>query len=223
MVSFSPAGGDFTQSISVTMTVKNATEAWYKVGDGAETAINGESATISIGSDIAEGESVTIYWSATNSSETRTGKVTYNKVPEASTKPMTIYYDNSITAWSKVLVHYWGGETSSSWPGAEMTLVEGNIYSYTVPAGTSGLVFNNGNGEQTNDITKVEANHLYKGTGNKGFEDCGIFGGSGIIMNTDNDAPALFYNLQGIEVKNPVRGNIYIVRKGNEVRRVMVR
>ncbi len=223
MVSFSPAGGDFTGSINVTLTVKNATEAWYKVGDSAETAIAGETTTISIGSDIAEGESVTISWSATNASETRTGSVTYRKVPEATTQPMTIYYDNSVTSWSKVLVHYWGGESSSSWPGAEMTLVQGDIYSYTVPAGTSGLVFNNGGGDQTNDITKVEAGHLYKGTGNRGFEDCGLYAVVGIRMNADNEVPAVFYNLQGIEVKNPVRGNIYIVRKGNDVRRVMVR
>lgn len=93
---------------------------------------------------------------------------------------------------SKVTVHAWNdaGNVNGDWPGAEATLVEGNIYSYTWTADNlpTGIIFNNGdNGVQTqnidggetvakSDATKTVANpaiewgKLYKATG-EGAED----------------------------------------------------
>lgn len=93
---------------------------------------------------------------------------------------------------SKVTVHAWNdaGNVNGDWPGAEATLVEGNIYSYTWAADSlpTGIIFNNGdNGVQTqnidggetvakSDATKTVANpaiewgKLYKATG-EGAED----------------------------------------------------
>lgn len=45
--------------------------------------------------------------------------------------------------------------------------------------------------------------------------------GVGSIAN-DNDAPAVYYNLQGIRVMNPENG-IFIVKKGNETKKVLVK
>ena len=51
-------------------------------------------------------------------------------------------------SWGAVYVHYWGGESSSQWPGAQMEKVGSlnghDLYKFTVPAGTTGLVFNIG-------------------------------------------------------------------------------
>lgn len=49
-------------------------------------------------------------------------------------------------------------------------------------------------------------------TGDAGFAD---------IIN-DNDAPAVYYNLQGVRVSNPDNG-IYIVRRGNKVAKELIR
>lgn len=38
-----------------------------------------------------------------------------------------------------------------------------------------------------------------------------------------NDTPAVYYNLQGIQVANPVSGNLYIKRQGNDVKKVLVK
>ena len=38
----------------------------------------------------------------------------------------------------------------------------------------------------------------------------------------DTDAPAVYYNLQGVQVKNPDNG-IYIVRRGNKVTKEYIR
>ena len=37
-----------------------------------------------------------------------------------------------------------------------------------------------------------------------------------------SDAPAVYYNLQGVQVKNPENG-IYIVRRGNKVTKELIR
>lgn len=80
---------------------------------------------------------------------------------------MTIYFDNSPTNWSDVKVHYWGGESASTWPGKSMTSTGNNIYKYVVPKGTTGLVFNNGDGNQSGALTAID-NHIYTINGDQG-------------------------------------------------------
>ena len=55
-------------------------------------------------------------------------------------------------------IYYWGGSEKTTWPGVAMTYVEKNsygqdIYCYTIPSDTTGIIFNNGT-EQTVDITE---------------------------------------------------------------------
>ena len=72
------------------------------------------------------------------------------------TDGITIRFSNN-KFWDAVCVHYWGAE-ETTWPGVEMTYVETNdmgedIYEATLPAGTTGIVINNGNnGQQTADV-----------------------------------------------------------------------
>ena len=76
---------------------------------------------------------------------------------------MTIYFDNSYTKWEKVMVHYWGKETTV-WPGKELAKVSDseNQYQIELPAGTIGLVFNDGgNGKQSTDVTDMEDKAAY--------------------------------------------------------------
>ena len=40
---------------------------------------------------------------------------------------------------------------------------------------------------------------------------------------TDNDAAAEYFTLQGVRVANPAQGGIYIVRRGTEVSKVLVK
>lgn len=108
-------------------------------------------------------------------------KATYN--PDGSTgdnpgpnppnpNGMTIYYDNSSSNWSSVKVHYFGGSDVSTWPGVDMTKHKDNIYKYVVPSGTTGLVFNNGSGDQGGDLKAVD-NHLYDKNSDKGVYNGG--------------------------------------------------
>lgn len=219
-VVFNPAGGVFENSVKVCVSREYADEAFIFIGQNEPIEIKDEPTEILIGEEMKEGESLTIKWTASNKSLTREGSVVYTK----RKKPvdMIIYYDDSVTLWGNVKVHYWGGERSSSWPGDPMEKIDQHIYKYPIPSGSAGVVFNNGLGDQTNDVKPVIGNHLYRGLGNRRFEDCGIYEES-MVKNPvyDNDAP-VYYNMQGLAVEHPTKG-IYIMRKGAEIRKVVIK
>lgn len=95
-------------------------------------------------------------------------KVTATKSPYTVTsenlqKPIqpqntyAVYFSNA-NNWDNVYIHYWGGSSTTSWPGVEMTPLMDNIhgqkvYRFYVPNDVQGIVFNNGNnGKQTVNI-----------------------------------------------------------------------
>lgn len=80
--------------------------------------------------------------------------------------PFDVYFRNSDN-WTTPYVHYWGGDEESTWPGKAMTLVSGNVWVYTVPKGTTGLVFNANSTPQTEDFA-AWADHIYSPTGDEG-------------------------------------------------------
>lgn len=114
----------------------------------------------------------------------KNGAVTPTPTPDPTPDPTPttgnrIYFDNSAVNWSTPTIHYWGGTTSSTWPGVAMTLCTGNIYYFDCPTGTTGLLFNAGDGDasKTGDLT-FAAGHLYKATGNHAAADQGAYTGS---------------------------------------------
>lgn len=90
---------------------------------------------------------------------------------------MNIYFDNTASKWTTPYIYYWGA-SAPSWPGVAMTLVSGNIWKYTVPAGTTGVLFNAGNGDATKtpDFVAV-ADHVYTTSGDQGAYSGGGGGG----------------------------------------------
>ncbi len=68
-----------------------------------------------------------------------------------------------------------------------------------------------------NLLGKRELGWRYYNSQTSGIED--------IIVDEaieSSDAPAVYYNLQGVEIKNPSNG-IYIVRRGNQVSKEFIR
>lgn len=87
---------------------------------------------------------------------------------------MTVYYDNTVTKWATPYIHYWGA-AESTWPGVAMTVVEGNVWKYDLPEGTTGILFNAGNGDATKTPDFVAVNgHIYNRNG-----DQGVYNGGG--------------------------------------------
>lgn len=74
-----------------------------------------------------------------------------------------VFLENA-AGWGTVYVYYWGGETTVDWCGIMMDYDEDkDLWYATVPAGSTGIIFNDGNGVQTKDIVVMptEANNYF--------------------------------------------------------------
>ena len=74
----------------------------------------------------------------------------------------TIYFENTAN-WSEVKIYYWSDSNINltTWPGENMKPEQDNIYSFTLPAEATMVIFNNGSGTQTSDLSIPEDNNLY--------------------------------------------------------------
>lgn len=96
--------------------------------------------------------------------------------PIIPSDPFTVYFYNTV-GWEIPHIYYWGGDEENTFPGTAMEVSlarnANDIYSYTVPAGTTGVIFTNGiaageeGAEQTGDFVAL-ANHLYTNEGDQG-------------------------------------------------------
>ena len=85
------------------------------------------------------------------------------KVLPGSDTTRTVYVDVTGSSWSNVNVYSWVDNTdcTGQWPGAAMTKVSGNIYSYEVPVSAVNIIFNNGT-DQTKDMAiPTDGKNLY--------------------------------------------------------------
>ena len=130
-VTLSPASGTFfsDETTTVTATAENATSAWIQVDGGSKQTFN-TSTTVTIGSGVDYGKSITISWGATGSDgKTASGSATYNKVKaytptlakkdEVSCFLETANSNAKIWAWNSTVKQL----TENKWPGDAMTLV----------------------------------------------------------------------------------------------------
>ena len=221
-VRFSPNGGNFTDTQTVTATAYNATSAWYEIGSTGKKYFSGN-VTFTIGANMADGESVTVSWGAVgNDGATKTGNVTFTKTAPIEIGKNVVYFDNNAN-WGKVYIYSWDNDGAvehfGAWPGkalTETTVVNGKtVYYIEIPNAVDAtqVIFNNGNGTQTTDLP-FKAGFIYNANGD-------IISGVNSIFN-DEDAEPEYYTLQGVRVYNPSAG-IYIVRKGSKTYKALVR
>ena len=94
---------------------------------------------------------------------------------------VTVYYDNTNTKWAKVVAYAWDGTdlgALSSWPGAEMTAVDGHDGWFQIDVKDAKyVIFNNGSGTQTADLNVNAAKPYYK---DGGWADS--FGGEAVVV-----------------------------------------
>ena len=174
-VTLSPSGGNFkTDTLLITATLsETAASGWYQVDNADQVTLTpGQSATFTIGSDMAYGDTRNVSWSATTSEgTTRTGSATYKKVDPNST--ITIY----VYAPSAPYLYSWASddEPCGSWPGTLLsatTTVDDVDYYYYVFAGyeSINIIFNTGSGgSQTGDITGITEDTYFVYDGASGY------------------------------------------------------
>ena len=117
-----------------------------------------------------------------------------------------IYFDNTNSNWVNPYIHYWGGDSQSTWPGMAMTKVEGNVWKAIVAPNTTGCLFNAGDGDATKTADfKAVNGHIYNTSGDQGAYNPGptkptvtispnggtVRGGSNITVNVSSDATSV--------------------------------
>ena len=230
-VAFSPNGGEFEKTITVTATLSsNAKSGWYKIGDGEQVALTpGKAATFTLGADMMEGESKTVTWSATNADgTTKTGSSTFNKIKEVVIPtPTGIFaYFLAPSDWNQVDCWAWNASekenfTGGKWPGVACTktgMKKNGLdvwmwkYDGDLTTAPTMIIFNNGGGQQTKDL-KFENGAVYNLAG-KTNESVS----TGINQVGSKKAPAKLkiYSINGVKVAevNKVSDAEYVLAPG---------
>lgn len=137
-----------------------------------------------------------------------------------------IYVDDQ-TTYPALGLYAWGdSELFGAWPGQapidEQTIEDTHfkVFGHNADSGNFSFIFNNWNqGKQLADYSVTGGKDYYFQINDNGVKelDEATLGVDGI---EGEDAPAEYYNLNGVRVSNPERG-IYIVRKGNKVAKVV--
>ena len=228
-VTFSPNGGDFEKTVTVTATLSNnAQSGWYKIGNGEQVALTpGKAATFTLGADMMEGESKTVTWSATNAdNETKTGSATFNKMKEVVVPaPTGIFaYFLAPSDWSQVDCWAWNDSenfTGGNWPGVACTKIgvkKNGLdvwmwkYDGDLTTAPTMIIFSNGSGQQTKDL-EFENGAVYNRDG-KTNESVS----TGINQVGSKKAPAKLkiYSINGVKVAevNKVSDAEYVLAPG---------
>ena len=133
----SKEGGSFsTDTLSLTIGLKNATSGTYKIGSGSATTYT-SSKTLTIGSDMSVGDSVTITLTATDGSKTTTKSYTFTKKETSSYKA----YLSLPSGWSTPVYCYAYDDSdednvikNGAWPGIQMSYDSStSLYYYEIP------------------------------------------------------------------------------------------
>lgn len=194
-VKFSPAGTSFkTETLEITATLsEGATSGWYQVAGGSKVTLTpGQSKKFTIGQDMAYGQSVIVNWGA----DSYTGKETYRKVDPNAV--ITVY----VTAPSAPNLYAWEGSNqfNGAWPGSKLTnteMIEGKTFYYmSFPDVQESLniIFNNGSGGQTADITGITGDVYYEYDGNTSAKEIEVQRGPSAPVIKANPASGKTFN-----------------------------
>ena len=73
-----------------------------------------------------------------------------------------MFYKNTQN-WNDVYAYYWSdsNEAMTTWPGVQMTDAGNGVYAIEISEEADYIIFNNGNGSQTDDLTLEGLNKMY--------------------------------------------------------------
>ena len=163
-------GGTLTEeSVTVKISLNNATTGTYRIDNGKEVAFN-NSTDVVIGSGIEFGQSTTLTITATDGKKTYIYKHVYNKnrnerdsVSYDETSGKYVIYMKNTAGWEDVYCYMWvdGKTNNAGWPGLRMTKLEDGTYIYATDDEYPNVIFNNGTGTQTADLKWPGNGYIY--------------------------------------------------------------
>lgn len=131
---------------NIVVSLKNATSGTIKLNNLDAVTVNGGDTSFTLNSGISYGKSVDVTITATNGSKTVTR--TYNIKKKNPNETKKVYFDNSKMKWPEVCVFCKTGVAPSTkiadYNAYKLTGTQTGILSYTVPANTNYVKFNEG-------------------------------------------------------------------------------
>ena len=184
-VTLSPAGGTFrTNTVTVTATLSDdAKSGWYQIEGQAKVNLTPDQpATFTIGEDMNFKDTKTVTWGAVNEDgNENTGSATYKKVD--ANAAISVY----VKAAKAPYIHAWTTGTeiknlTGAWPGKlmsdQVTVAGTKYWAYTVDGVESfNVIFNNGSGAQTADITGISEDTYFEYDGGSNAKKITVSGG----------------------------------------------
>ncbi|MDE7390406.1 MAG: starch-binding protein [Lachnospiraceae bacterium] len=152
-VTATPGDSSFTtNTIDVTLSVKNASTGTYTTSEGASGSFT-DGQKITIGANTNLGGTVTVTLKATGEDGNEVSK-TYKYMKKDPNAVTSVYFDNSSYNWSDVYVYiYKDKSNNAAWPGVKMTRDSATGYfKYDVPDDfvNGAVMFSDGTGSDTN-------------------------------------------------------------------------
>lgn len=150
-------------------------------------------------------------------------------LPEVPVAEHYIYVIDN-TGWASLGLYAYGdSEFYGAWPGQiviDQREINGKTYKVfplDTNTGNYTLIFNNwNNGKQTPDYSIIANRDHYFEITESEVKEVDPFSGIDDV-NADFNADIEYYNLQGMKVAEPRRGQIYIARQGSKAAKVLFR
>ncbi|MCS6832969.1 MAG: starch-binding protein, partial [Flammeovirgaceae bacterium] len=158
-LTFNPAGGTFTGTVSLTLsaTDNRGTPTIYYTTDGSTPTTSSPSASGSVTLSITSTRTVRAFARDAAGNSSAIAAHTYTINP--STGGFTVYFKRPSNWTTTPRIHYWnaqpaGSLASTTWPGVTMTEDTNGWWRFTFPANVTGinLLFHSGTGVQTPDL-----------------------------------------------------------------------
>ena len=93
--------------------------------------------------------------------------VDWNKGSAIEVVTSYTYYFNNASSWANVYAYAWktsDGATNAEWPGVQMSVAKGAIYSAAIGTGYNKIIFNDGASNQTEDLSLNHETPYWNGT-----------------------------------------------------------
>ncbi len=132
-----------------------------------------------------------------------------------------IYYKN-INNWNAVYAYYWSdsNKAMTTWPGVEMSNVKNDVYTTQIPTNAEYVIFSNGNGTQTDDLTLAGFDKIYDNGNWSDYDDSEeepIPEGNIFYKNTSNWNDVYAYYWSDIDTKLTTWPGVQMTDAGNGV------
>lgn len=90
------------------------------------------------------------------------------QTPTSASGAQYVYCENE-AGWSTVTAYMWNSssDTNTSWPGATMTKIGGNVWRYQLPKSYANIIFSQNGQSQTQDLTFPGAGYIYNNSTGK--------------------------------------------------------